>query len=353
MNPQAHASRRSAARPVARRCGALLPLVIAMYGCAAEPAHAASTARGRPVQVVLAERALRPVVAEVVGTVRAVRSSTLASMIGGTVAEIRVGLGSSVRAGEVLVRLSAREVDARVQQARALSALAGPERDRAVKLKSLSAITAAQYDAAIAQWNIAQAKQSEASAVADHTVLRAPFSGVVTAKLANAGDTAMPGQALLVVEAPSAFRFEAQVPESLAAGPLENGTAVSVRLDGLDHDITGTVAEVQPASDEATRTRLVKVELPITDGLRSGRFGRLMLAVGESWAISVPAAALVRHGQLEGVFVVDAGLARLRLVRSGRERDGRLEIASGLSGDETVVLAAADIRDGQRVEVAP
>ena len=69
--------------------------------------------------------------------------------------------------------------------------------------------------------------------------------------------------------------------------------------------------------------------------------------------MSVPADAVVRRGQLEGVFVVDAGTARLRLVRSGRERDGRLEIASGLSGYEEIVLAGvADLVDGQRVEVA-
>jgi hypothetical protein len=70
--------------------------------------------------------------------------------------------------------------------------------------------------------------------------------------------------------------------------------------------------------------------------------------------VSVPTEAVVRHGQLEGVFVVDSDIARLRLIRSGRERDGQLEIASGLSGDELVVVGGtADLSDGQRVEVAP
>ncbi|MGZ6070018.1 MAG: hypothetical protein ACXWK8_02310, partial [Myxococcaceae bacterium] len=84
-----------------------------------------------------------------------------------------------------------------------------------------------------------------------------------------------------------------------------------------------------------------------------GRFGRLLLATGASLTVAVPAEAVVRHGQLEAVFVVDSGTARLRLVRTGRERDGRLEIASGLSGDEKVVVTgAADLVDGQRVEDA-
>jgi RND family efflux transporter MFP subunit len=327
-----------------------MPLVVVLWGCAGEPARPAASVSPRAVQVVQADRTRLPVVTEVVGTVRAVRSATIAPLISGTVVEVRVGLGSSVRAGEVLARLSAREIDARVEQTRAAAALARLERDRAANLRSQGAISVAEHDAAASQWTIAQARQVEASTIADHAVLRAPFAGVVTAKLASVGDTAMPGQPLLVLEAPGALRFEARVPEA-AVDDLAIGAPVLVRLDGLDRDLWGTVAEIQPASDDATRTRLAKIDLPATRGLRSGRFGRLLLATGAALAVTVPAEAVVRHGQLEGVFVVDSGTARLRLVRSGRARDGRLEIASGLSGDERVILAAADLVDGQPVAV--
>jgi RND family efflux transporter MFP subunit len=181
-------------------------------------------------------------------------------------------------------------------------------------------------------------------------VLRAPFAGVVTAKLANAGDTAMPGQALLVVEAPSALRFEARVPEA-AADRLSVGATVPVRLDGFAEDLQGRVAEIQPAADDATRTRLVKVDLPEVAGLRSGRFGRLLVATSDSRTVTVPAEAVIRRGQLETVFVLDSGTARLRLIRTGREREGRLEVVSGLSGEEKVVVPGAlELVDGQRVE---
>lgn len=332
------------------KAGALVAL---LGGCAAEPARRpAPSVPPRVVQIAQADRASRPVMTDVVGTVRAVRSATIAPLISGTVAEVRVGLGSSVRAGEVLVRLSAREIDARLEQTRAVAVLAKRERDRAIPLKNLGAISVAQFDAAISQWDVAQARQAEASTIADRTALRAPFAGVVTAKLANVGDTAMPGQALLVLEAPGALRFEARVPET-AVDALAVGKSLPVRLDGLDHDIEGRIAEIQPASDDATRTRLAKIDLPQTPGVRSGRFGRVFLATGASLTVVVPAEAVVRHGQLETVFVVASGTARLRLVRTGRERDGRLEIASGLSGDEKVVLAGgADLVDGQRVEEA-
>lgn len=332
----------------------VLVLAAASDGCAVEPARAASSEPAQRVEVVHAERGERPIVTEVVGSVRAVRSTTMAALISGTVVEIHAGLGSSVRAGQVLVKLSVPEIAARLEQTRAVAALATVERDRAVSLRSRAVISGAEYDAAISQSSVAEARRAEAMAMADHAVLRAPFTGVVAAKLANVGDTALPGQPLLILESPAAFRFEAQVPEAVAAGGVALGAPVPVRLDGLDRDIQGTIAEIQPAADEATRTRLIKVALPALPGLRSGRFGRLLLATGAAASVSVPADAVVRRGQLESVFVVSSGIARLRLVRSGREHDGRLEIASGLSGDEPIVLAgAAALVDGQRVEVVP
>ncbi|HUM09740.1 MAG TPA: efflux RND transporter periplasmic adaptor subunit [Myxococcaceae bacterium] len=339
----------SLAKRFINACG----LLALLCSCAGEPAkRPAAGVPPRVVQVAQADRTQRSVTTDVVGTVRAVRSATIAPLISGTVVEVRVGLGSSVRAGEVLLRLSAREIDARLEQTRAVSALAKRDRDRAIALKDTGAISVAQYETAITQWNVAQARQAEAGTLADRTVLRAPFAGVVTAKLANVGDTAMPGQALLVLESPGALRFEARVPET-AVDALAVGRPLPVRLDGLDHDIEGRIAEIQPASDDATRTRLAKIDLPATPGVRSGRFGRVLLTTGGSVGVAVPAEAVVRHGQLEGVFVVTSGTARLRLVRTGRERDGRVEIVSGLAGDEKVVLAgAADLVDGQRVEEA-
>jgi RND family efflux transporter MFP subunit len=329
-----------------------LALLAAFGGCAAEPPPRQPTGLPpKPVQVAPADRAPRPVLTEVVGTVRSVHDATIAPLVSGTVVEVRVGLGSSVRAGEVLVRLSAQEVDARLEQARAVSALAERDRDRAINLHEKDAISVAQYDAAMSQWNLARARQAEASTVAGRSVLRAPFAGVITAKLVNVGETALPGRPLLTLESRAASRFEAQVPET-ASDELAVGLPVPVRIDGLEGELRGRIVEIQPASDDATRARLVKIDLPETAGLRSGQFGRVLLATGRAVAVTVPLGAVVRQGQLETVFVVDSGTARLRLVRCGREVEGRVQISSGLSGGEQVALAT-DLVDGQRVEVTP
>ena len=350
------ASMRASSEALARGFGTApgwLALLAVFYGCTSEPAAPPPISLSvREVHVVKADRSPGAVQTELVGTVRSVHDAAIAPLVSGTVTEVRVGLGSLVRAGEVLVRLSAAELDARREQARAVSALATRERDRATALKEHAAITVAQYEAALSHWSVARAQETEASAVADRTVLRAPFAGVITAKLINVGETALPGRPLLTLQSRAANRFEAQVPET-ASHELAVGQPLPVRIEGLGRELEGRIAEIAPSSDDATRARLLKIDLPETPGLRSGQFGRLHLPTGRAVTVTVPAGAVVRHGQLESVFVVDAGTARLRLVRCGRELDGRTQISSGLSGGETVALAeGAELVDGQRVQVS-
>jgi membrane fusion protein, multidrug efflux system len=331
-----------------------LVLLSVFCGCAGEPPpRTTASLPPRWIQVAKADRSARPVLTEVVGTVRSVHAASIAPLVSGTVSEIRVGLGSVVRAGEVLVKLSARELDARREQARAVSALATQDRDRAALLKEHDAITVAQYDAAISKWSVARAQEAEASTVVDRTVLRAPFAGVITGKLVNVGEAALPGQPLLTLESQASNRFEAEVPETASEG-LAIGQVLSVRIEGLRRELEGRIAEIRPSSDDATRARMVKIDLPETPGLRPGQFGRALLATGRAVTVTVPSDAIVRQGQLETVFVVESGAARLRLVRCGRELEGRTQISSGVSGGEKVVLAgAAELVDGQRVQESP
>lgn len=332
---------------------AALLLLASLSACAAEPARSPAP-NGPPRSVQLARATLRrlPLTTEVVGTVRAVRSASVAPLISGTVSEVRIGLGTQVRAGDVLVRLSADDVAARLEQAHAVSAQARREEERARALLAGDVIPRAQYDAARSQLSVAEAQRVEASSVAEHAVLRAPFAGVITVERVHVGDTVLAGQTLLVLEAPGALRFEARVPEAARAG-LAIGGVLPLRLEGLERELKGRIAEIEPGSDDTTRTQLLKLDLPPLPGLRSGRFGRLLLATGESPSVSVPEAALVRRGQLELVFVEEGGSARLRLVRTGRRQDGWLAISSGVAAGEQVILSPADpLVDGTRVEVA-
>jgi RND family efflux transporter MFP subunit len=329
-------------------------LVPAIAACGREPAP--RSAPPRPPLAVHVSRARlvsRTVGEEVVGTVRARNSAVLSPTIAGRVTELRVTLGSRVHEGDLLARISAPEIDARLEQARALFERKEVDLGRAKRLVDDGAIAPTVYDAALTEFHVARGARAEASAMADHTVLRAPFAGVVTSKSANVGDTAMPGQPLLAIEDPGALRLEATLAEG-AARALAPGQRVQARIDGVARDLAGTVAEISPVADPASRTVLAKIDLPVDPALRSGLFGRLLLASGESTSLVVPSAAVIHHGQLEAVFVVEGGTAQLRLVRTGRERAGVVEITSGLDDGEAVADSdVGTLADAQPVEALP
>jgi RND family efflux transporter MFP subunit len=168
------------------------------------------------------------------------------------------------------------------------------------------------------------------------------------------GDLAVPGQPLLVLDDPRAYRLEALVGES-AVGRVRLGQTVPVVVDSLGRPLEGRVAEIIPAADPASRTVTVKLDLPADPGLRSGLFGRARFPAGERQALLVPASALVERGQLTAAYVVDGhDIARLRLVTAGARHADRVEILSGLeAGERLVVEGAPRVSDGSRVAPGP
>jgi len=117
--------------------------------------------------------------------------------------------------------------------------------------------------------------------------------------------------------------------------------------------VDGRVAELIPAADPASRSVIVKLDLPADLPLRSGMFGRARFPAGERKALVVPAAAVVERGQLSSLFVVGAdGVARLRLVTLGERHGERVEVLSGLTPGERIVVEGGDgLADGSRVDV--
>ncbi len=334
-----------------------LPILSALALVAACAASSARTAPQRelapavPVRTERAEQTLEPVGDEVVGTVRARNVASLSSSVMGTVRTLKVAVGDRVRAGQVLIQLSAGELEAKAAQAEAAFARAKTDLDRAERLKASQAIAETQHEAAASQLRVAEAALREAHAVRDYMVIRAPFAGIVTAKECNAGDLAVPGKPLLVIENPGELRLEAYAPEA-AASSLTLGQTLPVRIDALSGsgELTATVSEVSPTADPASRSVLMKLDLPPSAGLRAGMFGRVMLARRSESVVTVSPSSLVRRGQLEIVYVVEGGRAHLRLVRAGKVRGARLEILAGLESGEEVIAEPARVVEGQRVE---
>jgi len=374
-----------------------LAAALAVTACGGGHAGQAGEASGPPVDVqvqgVSAREVSRPF--ETGGSVRARTTATLVSRIVAEVREITVRPGDRVRAGQVLIRLDGRDLQANQARAQAAAAaaeeavraattarggaeaglaLAEATHRRIAELRAKNSATAHELDQAVSALRAAEAQaqgakagiaQAEAGAEAARAGLRAatiaaswasitaPFDGVVTEKMVEPGNMASPGVPLMTVEDTRGFRLEVRVDES-RIGQIDTEKPVEVVLDLPSADaLSGRVAEVSRAASPGSHAYLVKIALPDDGRLRSGMFGRARFLGPAREALVVPEAALVRRGQLNSVFVVGSdNRARLRMVNAGWAAGGQVEIAAGLDAGESVVVnPPPSLVDGSPVRV--
>lgn len=178
-----------------------------------------------------------------------------------------------------------------------------------------------------------------------------PVSGIIVKKFTESGATAAPGVPMLSIEDNSQYRLEAAVEESRSK-LIHLGNRVNVRIDALGpNEFMGTVAEILPSSDAASRSYTVKIDLPANPLLKTGLYGLARFPVSQKEAITVPQTATVQRGQLIGVFVIGPdGIAQFRIVTTGKTSEGMVEILSGVSeGDEIVSSDVERLSDGIKV----
>ncbi len=335
---------------------ALLPIAVAVFalaGCDSKRENAKENSASLPVaqvRVQAVENKSRTITEEVVGTVRAKSRATLEARLSGRIETMPVSLGEKVQKGQLIARLDAGEIAARLEQAQASLEDADRNWKRASALFEQHSATRAECDAAESRQKIAKGAAAEAKAMMDYVEIFAPFDGLVTKKWADVGDLAAPGKPLVDIEDPSALQMEADVPEAMARH-IQRDSRLGVRVDAVTGELTGVVSEIAPTADPLTRTFRVKLDLPQMAGLMPGQFARLVVPIGEHTSVRVPAGAVVQRGQLEIVFCVTNQRAQLHLVKTGRRVDDEFEILSGLDAGNTVVISGADqLTDGQPVE---
>jgi membrane fusion protein, multidrug efflux system len=351
---------------------------------------------------------------EAVGTVRARNSSVVAARIMGNIVALHVREGDTVRAGQTLIEIESREAGIQVQKAQAgvreatdsldevdrniraaesareaaraneklanttfnryqtLFArrsvspqefdevrtkleVASAERERAERLLQA---TTAQRKQVLARIDQAKADVSNARVNVGYAKLISPINGIVTSKQTDVGYLATPGSPLLTIEDNSRYQLAVAVEES-RLGTIQLGEQAQLQIEALgSKELSGSVEEIVPASDPNSRSYIVKVGVPNVAGvqLRSGVYGKARFVSGQRQTLAIAKTAITQRGQLTGVFVVDpSGLARLRLIKTGRTFGDNVEILSGLNAGEQIVMEGpATIQDGTRVrEAAP
>ena len=337
----------------------------------------------RNVAVITARTTNVPDLLEAVGTVRAEQTSQLASQVIGTIAEVRVREGDSVRRGEILAVIDDRDSKATVDRATAAQIAARQEVAAAESELTLAESTLQRYQnlydkksvspqefdevktreqAAVARRDLARAGQAQAEAslaqartAFEYTRIRAPFDGVVTERRLDPGAMASPGLPILSLEDIGRYRLEVTINEN-DLHYIRLGQSMPVSIDALGAaELRGRVAQIVPSADPASRSFLIKIDLFGGRQLRSGLFGRAQFSRGEKPSLTLPQSAVVQRGQLQGVFVLnESNVAGLRYVTVGKSTGTQIEILAGLQDGERLVSNPDELEfSGKRIETKP
>ena len=286
------------------------------------------------------------------GVVEAVREAALSAQTSGRVTAVEVDVNDRVVAGQILLRLSVVEQQAGVDAARAqlraaeASAIeaernyqrfASLSKDNYVSRAQLDQARAAR-DAANAARDAARAQLSAAGQGADYTIVRAPYAGIVAARRVEPGEAVVPGQPLLTVYAPDDLRIEVQVPQSEVDAIRAQPSARVVFDGGVSVDARQVV--VYPGADPLSHSVTVRVLLPqMATPVAPGTTAKVVFPIhGGDKALRVPEAAVVRRGELTGVYVLKDGTLTLRQLRPGAREGDSIEVLAGLRAGDVVAL---------------
>ncbi|KAA2285305.1 efflux RND transporter periplasmic adaptor subunit [Arenimonas fontis] len=325
-------------------------LAMALLSACAEPAPAPS--ERPPVQfetlVVGAETSVRERHWD--GVVEAVNQATLSAQTAGRVVELPFDVNDYVEAGQVVVRFT--DVEQLSAQRRAAAALNAAQADyteaeaafrRTEELveKQLLARAAldqarARRDAARAALESARAGLSEAGEQVDYTVIRAPYSGILTERHVEVGEAVRPGQPLVSGLSLNRLRVNVEVPQS-DVNAIREHLQAAVLLPG-GRRLQAERVVVFPYADPRTHSFRVRVELPEAEtGLQPGMTVKTAFKLGEQARLMVPVSALVRRSEVTAVYVVGTdNRVSLRQVRLGRRIEDRVEVLAGLAEGERI-----------------
>ena len=285
---------------------------------------------------------------EAAGVAAPVQQALLSTKLMGTVTEVLVREGDRVATGQPLVRIDARDlvaksaqVSASLADAEAMHRDALTQANRIRALYADSAATRAQLDAAEtglaraeAAVAAARAAQSELGAVSSYSLISAPFAGIITRRFVDPGAYAAPGAPLIAIQDVSTLRITANVTPEIARG-VRRGQSLTATIEG--QPVKTTIEGAVPAA--AGNLYTINALVPNPRGaLLAGSTAALALPTGTRTTLVVPAAAIVREGDLTGVTLRTANGDERRWVRLGATSGTTVEVSAGVRPGDRVVL---------------
>lgn len=291
------------------------------------------------------------------GTVQAVNKANISTRMMGTIKQINVNIGDLVKKGEILLTIDGQDITAQLAQAKAnlLTAESNFKNTETnfKRFKSLHEKKSAtqkefddistQYEMSKAQLEMAKEAINQVKAQFQYTNITAPFSGTITSKTVNVGDLANPGMPLLGIESTNDFEVIGMISESNISSVKAN-QLVSIEIPSIRKTIQGRIKELSASGVNSGGQYQVSIQLlKKPNELLAGMYAKIHLAANtvENNAIYINKKALVHKGQLTGLYTVsESGTALLRWIRTGNQIGDKVEVVSGLSANETYIIAA-------------
>ncbi len=306
------------------------------------------------------------------GKVEAVQNANLSTRMMGFVNNVHVKVGQKVSQGQLLLSINSADISAQKAQVNAsiteaTAAFNNAEKDynrykalfenNSASQKEMDDMTA-NYEMAKARLESANQMKNQVNAQLSYSNITAPFNGIITGKYVNKGDMANPGMPLLSIENPGLFQVMAMVPESEIT-KIKTGSEVKVVIKSNNQLLKGKVTEVSTSTKNTGGQYLVKVILDKTDvKLLSGMFTSVQFPIEqatktENGLILIPKSALVKQGQLTGIYTIgNENTAILRWLRIGKSFGENVEILSGLSSNEQYIISAeSKLFNGAKVAI--
>lgn len=351
---------------------ALLTAIIGITSCSSKEKNEAVADDTKPVSVVISTPSKNNGGNILLsGKLESENTANISTRVMGYISSIKVKVGDRVQKGTLLATISSNDIQAKKAQAVAMIATADAAYKNAAKDynrfqtlhkqqsasdKELENVTL-QYTAAKSNLEAARQGLKEVNAMLNYTNITAPFSGVITQKIADEGSMANPGMPLLILEQNGLLRLSATVSESDVT-QIKTGDVAQIDIKSTGKSFQGKITQLSPSSQASGGQYMVKITIPANQqkGLLSGMYANATVAgkstdTVQSGSVKVPVSSIVNRDQLTGLYVVsDKNTASLRWVRLGKVSGDQVEVLSGLNADERYVLQAnGKLYNGVRV----
>jgi RND family efflux transporter MFP subunit len=298
------------------------------------------------------------------GQVEAIQSANISTRVMGYINKVHVKIGDHVKQGQLLFTVNSTDIQARRAQTDAMiaqsdAALQNAQKDynrftvlykqQSASAKELDNVML-QYNAAKANANAARQMRNEVNAQLSYANVTAPFSGIVTQKLLDAGSMATPGMPVVTIEQSGSLQVSASVGESGIAA-IKQGDQTTLNIKSINKTITGKITQISQSSQSSGGQYLIKISIPDKEkkGVYSGMYvnvnipvkGNMQTAASGENNILVPFESIVNKDQLTGLYTISINnTALLRWVRLGKSFGDKVEVLSGLSKDERFIVRA-------------